>query len=80
MRKPTRHNNGEGHGSGGREQRASRDSAGVGVAARAQRERAKQGNSAWARRRWHGVATLDPRGQGAAQAEDGWVRSTEEAG
>ncbi len=79
-RKPTRHNNGEGHASGTREQRASRDSAGVVVAARAQREGAQQGNSAEADRRGVAAPTLNPRGPGATWAEDGWAHSTDETG
>ena len=60
MRKPTRHNNGEGHGLGTREHRASRDSAGVVVAARAQRESVQQGNSAKVVRRGKTTSTLVP--------------------
>ena len=80
MRKPTRHNNGEGHSMGTREYRASQDSAGLVVAALAQRESVQQGNSEKVVRRDKSTSTLVPLGPGAAYAEDEWVRSTCEAG
>lgn len=76
MWEPTRHNIGEGRRRRGSDERCTRRShRGSGDGTHEIDSRCNKGSLLWCRK-----ATPNPRGPAAARTDDGWVRSTDEAG